>query len=156
MINHIFTQWVNERINVPTRLPDFRIHQNRRIDAIYIIALVNKHPPPQIHNVSLQLNAQRTVVPRSRQTTVNIRTLINKTAALTQANNIFHFCLTHQKNLSPCWQHGDSHYYPNYTILLTILHCRVLSGGQPAIVYNLSYSADLRHIRERLCLNQPH
>ena len=46
MINRIFTQWINKRIHVPTRLPDFRIHQNRRIDAIYIITLVNKHSPP--------------------------------------------------------------------------------------------------------------
>ena len=98
MIDHIFAQRIDEGIDMPARLPNFLVHQNRRIDAVDIVALINKPAPPQIHDITLQLHTQRAVIPRTAQTTIHIRTLINKAAALAQANNCFHFCLTHKKS----------------------------------------------------------
>ena len=80
---------------MPTRLPDLLIHQNRCIDAVHVVAFVDESAPPQIHDITLQLHAQRAVIPSTAQTTIHIRPLINKAAALAQADNVFHFCLTH-------------------------------------------------------------
>ena len=98
VIDRIFTQRIDESIHMPTRLPDLLIHQNRRINAVHIITLIHKPAPPQIHDITLQLHAQRAIVPGARKTAIHIRPLINKAAALTQANNCFHFCLTHKKS----------------------------------------------------------
>ena len=70
---------------MPTRLPHLLIHQNRRIHTVHVVALVNKPAPPQIHNIPLQRYAKRTVIPCATQAAINIRALVNKTAAFTQA-----------------------------------------------------------------------
>ncbi|RYC73430.1 hypothetical protein G112A_00358 [Candidatus Nanosynsacchari sp. TM7_G1_3_12Alb] len=67
-----FNKRVSEGIHMPTRLPDLLIHQNRRIDAVHIIALVDKPTPPQIHDITLQLHAQRAVIPGTAQAAVHI------------------------------------------------------------------------------------
>ena len=103
---------------MPTRLPDLLIHQNRRIHAVHIVTLINKPAPPQVHDITLQLHAQRAVIPGTAQTAIHIRPLINKAAALTQADNIFHFCLTHQKTFLHVGNMAIHNYYLQYSIFM--------------------------------------
>ena len=98
MINRVLTQRINKRIDMPARPPNLLIHQNRRVDAIHIVALIDEHFPPQIHDVALQSDAQRTIIPSSAKTTINIRPLINKAAALRQTHQIFHLHFAHKKS----------------------------------------------------------
>ena len=42
---------------MPTRLPHLLIHQNRRIDAIHAITLVDESAPPQVHNIAFERHA---------------------------------------------------------------------------------------------------
>ena len=81
VIHRIFAQRINKRINMPARLPYLLIHQNCRIDTVHVIAFIDKVPPPQLHNIPLQRYAKRTVIPCAAQAAIDIRTLVNKTAA---------------------------------------------------------------------------
>ena len=136
-------------------LPNLLIHQNRRIHAIHVVALIDKPAPPQIHDITLQLHAQRTVIPGTAQTAIHIRPLINKAATLAQADNIFHFCLTHQKTFLHVGNMAIHIISYSIAFLWTILHRRVLPRDQPASTDHLSYPTNLRHIRQRLRLDEP-
>ena len=140
---------------MPARFPDFLIHQNRRIHAVHIVTLINKSAPPQIHDITLQLHAQRAVIPGTAQTAIHIRPLINKAAALAQADNIFHFCLTHQKTFLHVGNMAIHIISYSIAFLWAILHRRVLPRRQPAIIDHLSYPANLRHSSQRLRLDEP-
>ena len=43
------------------------VHQYRRIDAVHVIAIFDKHAPPQVHNIALERHAERTVIPRAAE-----------------------------------------------------------------------------------------
>ena len=97
MIHRVLTERINERIDMSARLPYFLIHQNGRIDAVHVIAAIHEVLPPQIHNITLQSHAQRTIVPRSSQAAIHIRPLINKPAPLRETYYFFHriICIIH-------------------------------------------------------------
>src|SRR5437016_2759816 len=66
------------------------VHQDRRIEAFHVIALIDIGAPPHPLHVVLQLDAHRPVVPRSLKTPIEIATLEQEPAALTERDNLVH------------------------------------------------------------------
>ncbi len=62
---------ISEMLNVAARLPDTRLHQDRGVDALDVVAKRHR-PPPFFFDVPEQFNTKRAVVPASAQTTVNL------------------------------------------------------------------------------------
>ena len=77
---------------VARRLPDLRIHNNRRVHAIHIFAILDPVLPPGVHDFLLQSDAEWAKIPRSGHTAIDVWSLPNKTTSFAKANNIFHFC----------------------------------------------------------------
>ena len=56
-------QWIGESRDVPGRLPDFRMHQDGRVQSLDVLALVDHRPPPPLLDVLFELDAQWAIVP---------------------------------------------------------------------------------------------
>ena len=54
---------IDESADVPARLPDARMHQDRRIEPLDIVPCAHHRVPPPILEVPFELDAERTVVP---------------------------------------------------------------------------------------------
>ena len=78
--NEILESYVRD---VAACLPNLLVHQDSRVDAVHIVTLLDKHPPPELQDITLQRHTEWTVIPRSGKSAVNFRTLVNKTSALT-------------------------------------------------------------------------
>ncbi len=60
-------QRIGEAGDVAARLPDARVHQDRRVEPLDVVARADHRVPPAVLEVLLQLDAERAVVPdRSR------------------------------------------------------------------------------------------
>src|SRR3989344_876382 len=83
-------QRVAESAHVPARLPHLWVHQNRRVDAVHVVARVDKVAPPQIFYILLQCHAKRSIVPRAGESAVSLGPLVHKPAPLAQRHYFFH------------------------------------------------------------------
>src|SRR5690554_2949085 len=81
-VNH----WIAEVLYVPTSLPDARVHQNRSIEANDVIMQAGHLLPPEITDVILQLNSQRTVVVGPVEPSVDLTRLEDESTPLTQGD----------------------------------------------------------------------
>src|SRR5687767_8433578 len=75
-------QRVTESLLVPAVFPDQAILDNRRIQALDVVALVNQPAPPGLFDIVRQFYAERTVIPTAAKTAVNFRCRKNKASAL--------------------------------------------------------------------------
>ena len=104
---------VRERFDVPARLPHLRMHQDGRIEADDIVALLHHRPPPGALDVVRHLDAQRTVIPRALQAAVDLAALEHEAAPFAQPDERLHIDarlhlgLVAQSNLPP-WPGDDS------------------------------------------------
>ena len=75
---------VGERVEVAARLPDLRVHDDRRVESRHVLAAAHGELPPGLLDVLLQLAAERTVVPEPRHAAVDLGRMIDEPAALAQ------------------------------------------------------------------------
>src|SRR6185437_11318914 len=54
---------IDEPSDVATRFPDARVHENRRLDPLDVVARAHHRLPPALLQVALQLNPERPVIP---------------------------------------------------------------------------------------------
>ena len=91
-----------EEVEVPARLPDLRVHDDRRIEADHIegcwcvqrrcgfIVAGDHVPPPGLLDVSLQLDTEGTVVPETADSAVDLARLENETPSFAEGDDSFH------------------------------------------------------------------
>src|SRR5262249_9489370 len=93
---------VGKRGLVTRIAPDQPVHQDRRVQTLHVVAVVNDRTPPRAHHVVLQLDAQRAVIPGRSDATVNFRIGEDEAASLAQAHDPFHAwsCHLYYRNLS--------------------------------------------------------
>ena len=77
------------------RFPHFRIHQDRRIDAAHVVAILHEHAPPELLDIILELDAQRAVVPGAGEAAVDLGAGIDEAAPLAQGDYLFHQVFGH-------------------------------------------------------------
>ena len=75
---------VGERIKMAGSLPDFRVHDDRGVKAGHIAAAANGELPPCLLHVLLELAAERTVVPETGHSAIDLGGMVDETAALAQ------------------------------------------------------------------------
>jgi hypothetical protein len=68
-------------------LPDQSIENDRRVDALDVVALVDEPAPPGLLDVVTELDAEWTIVPRATQAAINFRGGKNKTSPLRERND---------------------------------------------------------------------
>jgi hypothetical protein len=66
------------------------VHDDGRIEALYVVAALHKVAPPSLLNIVTQLDSEGPVVIEAVIATVDFGRLENKTAAFTQADDVFH------------------------------------------------------------------
>ena len=85
---------VDQRIvevdDVTRRLPDAWVHQDAGIEADHVAPPVDEGPPPELLDVVLQLNAERSVIPGVGQTAVDIGAGKNESASLGERDDLVH------------------------------------------------------------------
>ena len=86
---------IGEAAQVPRGLPGHGVHQNGRVQAHVVGALLDKLLPPGLLDVVLQLHAQRTVVPGVGKTAVDLAARKNKASAFAQRNQFIHRQFAH-------------------------------------------------------------
>ena len=82
-VNH----WIREAVNMTRSLPCCVMLENCRIKTNYIIVKLSHVMPPCILNVAFEIYAQRTVIPGTSLSTIDFRSLINKTTSFTKRND---------------------------------------------------------------------
>ena len=75
---------VGERVEVARRLPDLRVHDDRRVKAGDVAAAAHGELPPGLLHVLLQLAAEGAVVPEPRHAAVDLGGVVDEPAALAQ------------------------------------------------------------------------
>src|SRR3989338_1061779 len=78
------------------RLPCFGIHEDCRVQSAHVVAVLDKHPPPELFDVVLELDAERSVVPKARKATVYFRAGKYEAAALAERNYFVHGNVRHR------------------------------------------------------------
>ena len=68
-------------------LPNHTIENDRRIDSLDVIALVDEPAPPRLFDVIAELDAERTIVPGAAEAAVNFGRRKNKTSPLGERND---------------------------------------------------------------------
>src|SRR5205823_5910276 len=76
--------------HVTRRFPSLRVHQDRRVEAFDVLAIVDHRAPPALLDVFLQLDAQRPVVPHRAEAAVDLRGLEHEAASLGQRHQLVH------------------------------------------------------------------
>ena len=84
---------VDERIgeagDVAARLPDPRVHQDRGVEPLDVVARAHHRVPPALLDVLLELDAERAVVPHGAGAAVDLRRLEDEAAALAERHELF-------------------------------------------------------------------
>ena len=93
---------VVKQVVMPGRLPDARVHDDRRLDAdhlerprralrLHALVMRSDHvAPPRLLDVALQLDAKRAVIPQPVESAVNLRGLENKPTPPAERHDFFH------------------------------------------------------------------
>ena len=84
---------VDERIDeagdVTARLPRPRMHEDRRVEPLDVVARAHHRRPPAVLEVLLQLDAERTVVPHRAGAAVDLGDLEDEAAPLAERHELF-------------------------------------------------------------------
>ena len=84
---------IDERIGEPgdvtARLPDARVHQDRGVEPLDVVARAHHRVPPAVLEVLLQLDAERTVVPHGPGAAVDLGGLEDESAPLAERHELF-------------------------------------------------------------------
>src|SRR5262245_21201246 len=93
---------VGERGLVARITPDQTVHQDRRVQAFHVVALVNDRTPPRARYIVLQFDTQRAVVPGRSDASIYFRASEDEAASFTQAHDPFQAwsCHFYFRNLS--------------------------------------------------------
>src|SRR3989344_4532402 len=91
---------VGKSRHVAARLPRLRVHHDGRIESAHIVAVLDKHPPPELLYIVLELDAERSVVPKTGKSSVNLRAGVDEAASLGERNYLFHRYVGHALTLS--------------------------------------------------------
>ena len=75
---------VGERIKMSGCLPDFGVHDDRGVKTGHIAASADGELPPCLLHVLLELAAERTVVPETGHSAIDLGGMVDETAALAQ------------------------------------------------------------------------
>ena len=78
---------VVERVHVARRLPDGRVHEDGRVEALDVVVLVDHRAPPAVLNAALELDAERAVVVGRGEAAVDLRGLEEEAAALRKGDD---------------------------------------------------------------------
>src|SRR6266404_8259020 len=81
---------VAEGARVAAGFPDFRVHDDRGVQANNVIAQLRHRAPPRFLDIPFELRAQGAVIPKPIQTAVDFGGLKNEPAALAQGDNLLH------------------------------------------------------------------
>jgi len=80
---------IRERLLVTGVLPHQPVHQDRGVEPLHVVAVIDDRTPPGALDVVLQLDAQRTVVPGAAQASVDGGRRKHEAAALGEADDLF-------------------------------------------------------------------
>jgi len=80
---------VAKRVFVPGIFPHKPILDNRRIEPLYIVPLINEPVPPTPFDIVREFHAERAVVPRGAQAAIDVGGRINKSATLRKRDYCF-------------------------------------------------------------------
>ncbi len=86
---------IGERCFVAGITQDDFVHENGRIQAFHVVALVDVGAPPGALDVVLELDAHRAVVPRALQASVKLAALKKEPAPLAEPHDLVH-CHVHR------------------------------------------------------------
>src|ERR1043166_1331782 len=81
---------VGKGARVAAGFPDFRMHDNAGFQAGDVVARLRQAAPPIIFDVTLELGAERAVVPEAIDAAVNFGGLKDEPAPFAEGNNLFH------------------------------------------------------------------
>ena len=76
--------------DVTARFPDPRMHEDRRVEALDVIARAHHRVPPAILEVLLELDAERAVVPHRPGAAVDLGGLEDEAAPLAERHELLH------------------------------------------------------------------
>ncbi len=76
---------IGESVEVPRRLPDLRVHDDRGVEPGDILASADGELPPGLLHVGLELAAEGTVVPEPGHAAIDFRRMVNEPATLAQS-----------------------------------------------------------------------
>ena len=82
--------WVAKTLNVPARLPNFRVHKNCSVHAIGGRVLLHELLPPRALYVVFKFNAHRPKVPSIGKSAINFATLKDKSSILAEVDKFIH------------------------------------------------------------------
>jgi len=77
-------------LQVAARLPHPGVHQDRSLEADDVPAQADHVPPPEMPDVPPHLDAERTIVPRRPEATVDLARLEDEAPALAQGDEGVH------------------------------------------------------------------
>ena len=90
-------KWIREGRLVTGIAPDETVHEDRRIETFHIVTIIDNRSPPGTHDVVLQLNTERTVIPGRPDSAVDLRVRKNEATSLAQADDLFHARSRHNR-----------------------------------------------------------
>ncbi len=112
---HLALLAVDERVgeagDVPRRLPDARVHQDRAVEPHDVAARPDHLTPPRFFDVALELDADRAVVPAAREPAVDLARLEDQAAALREVDDALHaprLAVVHVRRRLACLGHRCS------------------------------------------------
>src|SRR3989338_4989096 len=88
-------QRVRKSLHMALCLPHLRVHQYRRIEPGHVVAHLHEHPPPELFDVVLQFDTERSVIPGPRESPVELRARIDETAPLRERDYFLHADFRH-------------------------------------------------------------
>ena len=81
---------IGEALHMARRLPDPGMHEDRRIQTLHVVPLVNHPRPPALLDVPLEFDPERAVVPDRTGAPVDLGGLEDETASLGQRHELLH------------------------------------------------------------------
>ena len=82
---------IRKILEMPARLPHFRVHNDGSIHGYHITALGHKKFPPSLLDVLFEQMSQRAVIPTIRKPTINFAPRKHKPAPFAERDNSVHF-----------------------------------------------------------------
>ena len=80
---------IDEPTHVPGRLPHARVHEDRRVEPLDVVARADHRLPPLLLQVALERNAEWPVIPHRAQPAVDLGGLEDEAAPLAQRDEFF-------------------------------------------------------------------
>ena len=85
---------IREIGQMSTRLPNFRVHRDGRVQTHHVVSKLYVIAPPEFLDIVLVLDTKRAIIPGGAETPVDFTRLKNKTAPFAQRYypvHVYHF-----------------------------------------------------------------